>query len=221
MLTSFIWQAAQKASWMLWEEEQKASGMLWEVQSLSRELWQNPEAAPAVEARLNELTNFEQGPSKVPLRDAISWMVVELLEQIDISEQTNGQKQTALDAVARHVCPGLCADQDRRSKLFNAVHKNLDQLMRLGQHMTSSFDVPSASRTGAAKKKSKGGGKQRRDGQTELPEDTDSGDSTCLYAEACEAERLWEVDIEEEFLMGSASIADAVHVMPFRWLLAD
>ncbi len=94
-------------------------------------------------------------------------------------------------------------------------------MLRLGQHLTSLLDVPSASRTGAAKKKRKGGGKQRRDGQTELPDDTDSGDSTCLYAESCEAERLWEVDIEETFLLGSASIADAVPLMPSRWFLVD
>ena len=112
-----------------------ASGVMWEVQSLSRQLWYDPETAPAVEARLNELTNFEQGHSKVPLRDTIAWMVVAQFEQVDISRHTNAEKQAALDAVARHVCPGLCANIDRRSKLFNAVHKNINQLMRLGQHI--------------------------------------------------------------------------------------
>ena len=171
MLKGFIVQASQLASCLLWEEEQKASGVMWEVQSLSRDLWYHPETAPAVEARLHKLTSFEQGPSKVLLRDTLAWMIVAEFEMVDISQLANAGKQSTLDAVARQVAPCLCDNNDRRSLLLNAVHKNIKQMLRLGQHLTSSFDVPSANRTGAAKKKRKGGGKQRRDGQAELPDD--------------------------------------------------
>ena len=115
MLKGFIVQASQLASCLLWEEEQKASGVMWEVQSLSRDLWYHPETAPAVEARLHELTNFEQGPSKVLLRDTLAWMIVAEFEMVDISQLTNAGKQSTLDAVARQVAPCVFA-----------VHKNND-----------------------------------------------------------------------------------------------
>ena len=115
MLKGFIVQASQLASCLLWEEEQKASGVMWEVQSLSRDLWYHPETAPAVEARLHELTNFEQGPSKVLLRDTLAWMIVAEFEMVDISQLANAGKQSTLDAVARQVAPCVFA-----------VHKNND-----------------------------------------------------------------------------------------------
>ena len=223
MLAAFIWQASQKASWMLWEEEKEATGLNWEVQDLSRQLCQDPpHAAPRVEARLYELTDFQQGPSKLPLRDAIAWMVIEQFEKVDISELTSAQKQTSLDAVARHVAPGLCAHQTRRSSLYHAVHKNIKQLMLLSQHLCSSFDVPSASRMGAAKKRRKGKKMQKAEGcGIQFPEDSDSDDSTCMLAEACDSEKPWEEDIQDEFLMWSGSIADAACIMPEYWVLCD
>jgi hypothetical protein len=243
MLKGFIVQASQLASCLLWEEEQKASGVMWEVQSLSSDLWYHPETAPAVEARLHELTNFGQGPSKVLLRDTLAWMIVAEFEMVDISQLANAGKQSTLDAVARQVAPCLCDNNDRRSLLLNAVHKNMKkmhrlgqhltvhknikQMLRLGQHLTSSFDVPSASRLGAAKKKHKKY-KHRRHEQTDMPEDLedpDHGDSDLPEdfedTDSGEMERLLEDSIENEFRMGSPSIADAVGRMPSYYLLAD
>ena len=227
MLKGFIVQASQLASCLLWEEEQKASGVMWEVQSLSRDLWYHPETAPAVEARLHKLTSFEQGPSKVLLRDTLAWMIVAEFEMVDISQLANAGKQSTLDAVARQVAPCLCDNNDRRSLLLNAVHKNIKQMLRLGQHLTSSFDVPSASRLGSAKKKHKKY-KHRRHEQTDMPEDLedpDHGDSDFPEdfedTDSGEMERRLEDSIENEFLMGSPSIADAVGRMPSVYLLAD
>jgi len=57
------------------------------------------------------------------------------------------------------------------------------------------------------------------DGQCDRPEDTDKSDCSSLLGEACDAERRdaferGELDIEDEFHMDSASIADAAHSAP-------
>ncbi len=108
-----------------------------------------------------------------------------------------------------------------------AVHKNMKQMMRLGQHLTSSFDVPSgATRRGSAKKKHKKY-KHRCHEQTDMPEDLedpDHGDSDFPEdfedTDSGEMERLLEDSIENEFRMGSPSIANAVGRMPSYYLLA-
>ena len=214
MLKGFIVQASQLASCLLWEEEQKASGVMWEVQSLSSDLWYHPETAPAVEARLHELTNFEQGPSKVLLRDTLAWMIVAEFEMVDISQLANAGNN-------RHWTPS----PDRWP---HASSRCTRTMMRLGQHLTSSFDVPSgATRRGSAKKKHKKY-KHRRHEQTDMPEDLedpDHGDSDFPEdfqdTDSGEMERLLEDSIENEFLMGSSSIAGAVRMIPSFYLLAD
>ncbi len=188
-------------------------------QSLSMGLHQNAAVAANVEAWISELGDFAQGPSSLPLRDAIAWEVIARLD-----ESRN------IDQAVQQVCPDLCADQTRRSALLNAVHKNLRQLVCMGAYL-STYAVPSASMLGAAKKKRKGGKKSRQDpdasqdpasqldnpdGQCERPEDTDKSDCSSLLGEACDAERRdaferGELDIEDEFHMDSASIADAAH----------
>ena len=72
--------------------------------------------------------------------------------------------------------------------------------MRLGQHLTASLNVPWASQ------RRKGKGKQRRDGQTERLEDTDTDSSN--------AQKREDVDFEEEFFMKSTDV-------PSYWFLVD
>ena len=223
MLTTLNWENAQKAASMLWEESRQVqdSGSVPEqlinsqVQSLSMDLHQNAAAAANVEAWISELGDFAQGPSSLPLRDAIAWEVIARLD-----ESRN------IDQAVQQVCPDLCADQTRRSKLLNAVHKNLRQLVCMGEYLTT-YAVPSASMLGAAKKKRKGGKKSRQDpdasqdpasqldnpdGQCKRPEDSDTSDCSSLLVEACDADRrdTFErggLDIEDKFHMDFASIA--------------
>ena len=205
MLTTLNWENAQKAASMLWEESEQVqdSGSVPEqlvelavinsqIQSLSMDLYQNAALAANVEAWISELGDFAQGPSSLPLRDAIAWEVIARLD-----ESRN------IDQAVQQVCPDLCADQTRRSKLLNAVHKNLRHLVCMGEYLTT-YAVPSASMLGAAKKRRKGGKKSRQDpdasqdpasqldnpdGQCERPEDTDKSDCSSLLGEACDAER--------------------------------
>ena len=89
MLTTFIWEAAQKAACMLWEESEQVqdSGSVPEqlvelavinsqIQSLSMDLCQNAVVAANVEAWISELGDFAQSASSLPLRDAIAWEVI-------------------------------------------------------------------------------------------------------------------------------------------------
>ena len=255
MLTTCIWDAAQKAACMLWEQTEQVqdsssdpehlvelAAINSQVQSLSMDLYQNASVAAKVEAWISELGDFAQGPSSLPLRDAIAWEVIARLD-----ESRN------IDQAVQQVCPDLCADQTRRSKLLNAVHKNLRQLVCMGEYLTT-HAVPSASMLGAAKKRRKGGKKSRQDpdasqdpasqldnpdGQCERPEGTDTSDAERredaferdtqaisdtsdaerIQTQACDAERRdaferGELDIEDEFHMDSASIADAAHRAP-------
>jgi hypothetical protein len=221
MVTSVIWEKAQNAACMLWEEsEQLHSSMyavLWadpeqvghwmekiyELQDLSLTLYQNPHMAVMVEARLNVLGHFVKTGSSLQVRDAVAWQVVAMWEETtrntDQSAQTPLQKQKALERIVTHLCPDIAAHVDRRSMLVNAVHKNFSHLMRIGQHLTSAYDVPSASQVGAGKKRrtSKKAAKQA--------EDIDSSDCASLLAEASDAERRAEVDIADEFRMASHS----------------
>ena len=158
MLATFIWEAAQQAACMLWEETEQVqdSGSVPEqlvelaatnsqVQSLSMDLYQNASVAANVEAWISELGDFAQGPSSLPLRDAIAWEVIARLD-----ESRN------IDQAVQQVCPDLCADQTRRSKLLNAVHKNLRQLMCMGEYVTT-YAVPSAIWLGLPKSSGKEG----------------------------------------------------------------
>jgi hypothetical protein len=205
MLTTCIWDAAQKAACMLWEQTEQVqdsssdpehlvelAAINSQVQSLSMDLYQNASLAANVEAWICELGDFAKGPHSMPLRDAIAWEVVARLD-----ESRN------IDRAVQEVCPDLCADQTRRSALLNVVHKNLRQLVCMGAYL-STYAVPSASMLGAVKKKRKGGKKSRKDpdasqdpasqldnpdGQCERPEDTDKSDCSSLLGEACDAER--------------------------------
>jgi hypothetical protein len=205
MLTTCIWDAAQKAACMLWEQTEQVqdsgsdpehlvelAAINSQVQSLSMDLYQNASVAANVEAWICELGDFAKGPSSLPLRDAIAWEVIARLD-----ESRN------IDRAVQEVCPDLCADQTRRSALLNVVHKNLRQLVCMGAYL-STYAVPSASMLGAVKKKRKGGKKSRKDpdasqdpasqldnpdGQCERPEDTDKSDCSSLLGEACDAER--------------------------------
>ena len=127
MLTASIWEAAQKAACLLWEQTEQVqdsgsdpehlvelAAINCQVQSLSMDLYQNAAVAAKVKAWTSELGEFAQGPSSLPLRDAIAWEVIARLD-----ESRN------IDQAVQQVCPDLCADQTRRSKLLNAVHKNL------------------------------------------------------------------------------------------------
>ena len=141
MLNSFIREAAQKAACLLWEETEEVPEQTGEwaeiksqVQSMSMRLYENAWLAADVENSIAQLGDFEQGESRKPLTDAIAWGVI---ARFDESRNINH--------TAQQVCPDLCADNKRRSQLLNSIHKNLSQLVHMGQYLTT-FDVPSAKR---------------------------------------------------------------------------
>ena len=115
--------------------------------------------------------------------------------------------------------------QDRQNHVWPQQERPRDErapLDKKSQDLCSSFDVPSVSRIGAAKKRHKGKKMQKAEGcGIQFPEDSDSGDSTFMLAEACDSEKPWEEDIQDEFLMWSGSIADAACIMPEYWVLCD
>ena len=111
MLTTCIWDAAQKAACMLWEQTEQVqdsssdpehlvelAAINSQVQSLSMDLYQNASVAANVEAWICELGDFAKGPSSLPLRDAIAWEVIARLD-----ESRN------IDQAVQQVCPDLCA----------------------------------------------------------------------------------------------------------------
>ena len=203
-LMGYIWREAQLAAVLLWQETEEAPEQTGEwaettaqLQKLSMRLYNNAWLAVEVESEVAQFDRFKQGESRIPLTDAIAWTIIARLDE------SRNIKHTAAQ-----VCPELFEDQTRRSQVLNAVHKNLGHLVRVGQ-ILATFDAPSGSQLGSAKKKKNKGRIKNAcqdpaqqldnpDGQTEKPEVTEEDEDDKSESET-----------EDEFDMGtdSASIA--------------